>query len=128
MRATRDLGIVPDPEPANLARLAELLVRLHGRQIGVDIEHLPHQPTDSAGLRAGGSFEVATVHGQLDILQHSETIPAYETLAADAVEIEWRGLTVSVCSLEHLCEMKRRAGRPLDLRDLEALEAAHPGA
>ena len=37
-------------------------------------------------------------------------------------------LMVSVCSLEHLREMKRRAGRPLDLLDLEQLDAAHPGA
>lgn len=126
VRATRDLDIVPDPEPGNLARLAGLLVRLEGRQIGVDTEHLPHQPTDPAGLGAGGSFQVATVHGQLDILQQSATIPAHATLAADAVEIEWQGLTVKVCSLERLRDMKRRAGRPLDLLDLEQLDAAHP--
>lgn len=126
VRATRDLDIVPDPEPGNLARLAGLLVRLEGRQIGVDTEHLPHQPTDPAGLQAGGSFQVATVHGQLDILQQSATIPAHATLAADAVEIEWQGLTVKVCSLERLRDMKRRAGRPLDLLDLEQLDAAHP--
>lgn len=127
VRATRDIDIVPDPEPANLTRLAELLVRLEGRQIGVDTEHLPYQPTDPDGLRAGGSFQVATVHGQLDILQQSDTIPAHEAIAADALEIDWQGLTVQVCSLERLREMKRRAGRPLDLRDLEQLDAAHPG-
>lgn len=126
VRATRDLDIVPDPEPANLVRLAGLLVRLGGRQIGVDTEHLPHQPTDPAGLQAGGSFQIATVHGQLDVLQQSATMPAHDTLATDAVEIEWQGLRLKVCSLEHLREMKRRAGRPLDLRDLEELDAAHP--
>ena len=125
VRATRDLDIVPDPEPANLARLAELLVTLEGRQIGVDTEHLPHQPTDPAGLESGGSFQVATIYGQLDILQQSGTIPAHGTLAADAIEVEWQGLTVQVCSLDRLREMKRQAGRPLDLRDLEELDAAH---
>lgn len=128
VRATRDIDIVPDPEPANLARLAELLVRIEGRQIGVDTEHLPYQPTDPAGLQAGGSFQVATVHGQLDILQQSATIPAHETLAADAIEIEWQGLAVQVCSLERLREMKRRSGRSLDLRDLEELDTAHGSA
>lgn len=125
VRATADLDIVPDPEPANLSRLAKLVASLDGRQIGVDTEHLPHQPTDPAGLQAGGSFQLATIHGQLDILQESAEIPSYATLAADAVEIEWRGLPITVCSLEQLREMKRRAGRPRDRFDLEQLDAAH---
>lgn len=126
VRATRDIDIVPDPDPANLSRLAALVARLEGRQIGVDTDLLPYQPTDPAGLTAGGSFQVATIHGQLDILQQSDTIPSFATLAADALSIEWQGLAVDVCSLEQLREMKRRAGRPLDLRDLEALNEVHP--
>jgi len=128
VRATRDLDVVPAPDPDNLARLAELIVRLEGRQIGVDTDHLPHQPTDASGLQAGGSFQVATVHGQLDILQQSDTVPPFETLAAEAIGIEWQGMEVNVCSLGHLREMKRRAGRPLDLHDLEQLDATHPGS
>jgi len=125
VRATRDLDVVPDPEPDNLARLADVLGSIHARQIGVDTEHLPHQPTDPAGLASGGSFQLATDHGQLDVLQESETIPAYESLAADALEIEWHGLRVQVCSLERLREMKVRAGRPIDLHDLQQLSEAH---
>ncbi len=126
VRATRDVDIVPDPDPANLERLAGLLRELDARQIGVDTELLPHQPTDPDGLAAGGSFQLATVHGQLDILQRSEVIPPYRTLAEEAVEIDWRDRRVRVCSLGHLREMKRAADRPLDRLDLDALAEAHP--
>jgi hypothetical protein len=124
VRATRDMDIVPDPERANLERLAAVLRAIEAQQIGVDTELLPHQPTDADGLTAGGSFQLATVHGELDILQESGVIPSYEALAEDAVEIEWRGNAVLVCSLERLKQMKRAAGRSLDLLDLEALEQA----
>jgi hypothetical protein len=125
VRATRDVDIVPDPDPRSLERLAGVLGKLDARQIGVDTELLPYQPTEAAGLAAGGSFQLATVHGQLDILQESDVIPAYSTLAEDAVEIDWRGNSVRVCSLRRLREMKRAAGRPLDQLDLDALAEAH---
>jgi len=125
VRATRDIDIVPEREPDNLERLAAVLRALDARQIGVDAELLPNQPTDPERLAAGGSFQLATVHGQLDVMQESGVIPSYPALAADAVEIDWRGHTLLVCSLERLREMKRAARRPLDLQDLAALEQAH---
>lgn len=40
VRATRDMDIVPDPDPANLTRLAAVLGELDAEQIGVDTEVL----------------------------------------------------------------------------------------
>jgi hypothetical protein len=125
VRATRDMDIVPDRDPTNLERLAAVLHKLEAQQIGVDTELLPYRATDAEGLAAGGSFQLATVHGQLDVLQESDVIPAYSTLAADAIEIDWRGHAIRVCSLARLREMKQAADRPLDRLDLEALAAAH---
>lgn len=125
VRATQDLDIVPDPEAGNLERLAAVLQELGARQIGVDTELLPNQPSDPAGLAAGGSYQLATEHGQLDILQESDVIPGYPTLTEDAIEIEWRSLRVRVCSLARLLAMKRASGRRRDLADVEALEDAH---
>lgn len=125
VRATRDMDIVPDPDPANLERLAAVLRELDAHQIGVDSDTLPYRATDPEGLAAGGSFQLATVHGQLDVLQESGVIPSYATLAEDAIEIDWRGRRIRVCSLERLREMKRAGGRPLDRLDLDALADAH---
>jgi hypothetical protein len=125
VRATRDMDIVPDPDRRNLERLATVLRELDARQIGVDTDLLPYQPNEPDGLAAGGSFQLATVHGQLDVLQESEVIPPYQTLAADAIEIDWRDHRVRVCSLQHLRAMKRAANRPLDRLDLDALADAH---
>ena len=51
---------------------------------------------------------------------------AYETLERDAREATAFGVTIRVCSLSALREMKRAAGRPRDLQDLADLAAAHP--
>jgi hypothetical protein len=101
---------------------ATVVRAIAGRQIGVDTEFLPHQP-DTAGLAAGGSFQLATSHGQLDILQEGGAIPPYAELAGSALETEYEGLRIRYCSREHLIEMKRAARRPLDLRDLDELGA-----
>ena len=68
---------------------------------------------------------MATTHGQLAVLQASESIPTYATLAVDAIEIEWRGLALTVCSLRQLVAMKAKAARPVDLYDLTDLAEAH---
>ena len=123
VRATKDVDIVPDPSPANLERLATVVRAIDGRQIGVDTEFLPNQPTDAAGLAAGGSFQLATIHGQLDILQAGGSIPPYDELATAALLANYEELSLRYCSRDHLIAMKRTAGRPIDLRDLEDLGA-----
>jgi predicted nucleotidyltransferase len=67
---------------------------------------------------------VVTDLGRVDILQGLPQIPAFATLDADAVDVDMDGLTVRVCSLGHLLDMKRASERPRDRDDLEALEAA----
>jgi hypothetical protein len=123
VRATRDVDIVPSPARDNLERLASVVRAIEGRQIGVDTEFLPYRPTDPEGLAAGGSFQLATVHGQLDILQEGGAIPPYAELAGAALETVYEGLRIRYCSRDHLIAMKRTARRPLDLRDLEELGA-----
>lgn len=83
------------------------------------------EPTDPAGLGAGGSFQLTTSLGRLDILQESDAVPAYARLANSAATARFRARGVRVCSIAELVRMKRRAGRPQDVADLAALEAAH---
>lgn len=64
--------------------------------------------------------------GDLDIVQGLEGVPSYDELRAAAIDVEIAAVIVPICALEHLRAMKRAAGRPRDLVDLEDLEAAQP--
>lgn len=135
IRATQDVDICPSPDPSNLYRLASLLHDLGVRQLGVGDEgfrehEMPFDPTTAADLARGGNFRLETPLGVLDIMQSLPGIDAehtYETLSRDALEADAFGITLRVCSLSALRQMKRAAGRPRDLQDLADLDAAHPG-
>jgi hypothetical protein len=134
IRATKDVDICPNPDIANLKRLATLLEDLSVRQLGVEEggfqEHeMPFDPTRAEDLAQGGNFRLETPLGVLDVMQWVPGIDgehAYPALARDAEEATAFGVSLRVCSLGALRQMKRAAGRPRDLQDLADLEAAHP--
>lgn len=129
-RFTKDLDITPARDRDNLTRLAGLLEEIGTQQLGVgefEPDEFPYDPTDPDDL-ARGNFRLATSLGALDIMLWLPGISdeeAYSVLAPDAVMGEVGGVPVAVCSLEHLRVMKRAAGRPQDLRDLEDLDTAY---
>lgn len=49
----------------------------------------------------------------------------FETLLADADQVRLGDVRVPVASIPHLVALKRAAGRPQDLADIQALEAVH---
>ena len=118
-RATKDLDIVPDPEPENLKRLAAALSDLNASVLGMEefAEEEVVQP-DAAGLEMGGNFVLATSRGRLDIMQLIGPDLEYADLDAAAVEDEVFGHQVRFCGFEHLIAMKETAGRPEDEIDL----------
>jgi hypothetical protein len=126
-RLTGDLDICPDPDPANLRRLAGVLAELHADHLGAgdfDAREIPGDPTDPDSLAAGGNFRVMTDLGVLDVMQWVPGIDsdhAFARLAEDAIEGSVFGVRVRVCSLDALRAMKRAAGRAIDEQDLEAL-------
>ncbi len=130
VRATKDLDIVPDPAPENLARLARLLIDIKAQHVGIgdfSPEEFPFDPTDPVQLAEGANFRLDTARGPLDILQWVSGIDAdlaYDELAPQALTVKFRDTQIRVCSLEHLRAMKRAAGRPQDLEDLERLNGA----
>jgi len=128
VRATKDLDIVPDPEPENLTRLATLLRDLGAHHVGVGdfcAEEFPYDPTDPEHLAQGANFRLETRLGPLDIMQWVAGIeedPAYAALARGAITVPFRDGDLAVCGLEHLRAMKRAAGREQDLLDLRELD------
>ena len=129
IRPSRDLDIVPDPEPENLRRLSRLLADIDARHVGLgdfDPNEFPFDPTRPEDLQGGANFRLETALGDLDIMQWVAGIdadPAYTALAANALSGELGGVPLRVCGLHDLIEMKRAAGRPRDLDDLQRLGA-----
>ena len=125
LRATMDVDVVPEPSKENLARLDALLADLGGK---VDVGgRLLDSEAISTFLKTGDRTLVVTDLGRVDVLQGLPQVPAFEALDAEASDVQMDGLTVRVCSLEHLLAMKRASERPRDRDDVEALEAAQEG-
>jgi predicted nucleotidyltransferase len=125
LRATRDVDLVPDPSPENLARLDALLVELGGKvEVG---DRLLESSAIRTFLRTGDRTLVLTDLGRIDILQGLPQVPTFSALDERATEVDLEGLVVKVCSLDDLLAMKRASDRPRDRDDLEALEAARDG-
>lgn len=121
-RFTRDLDICYATDKTNLERLGQLLVSLEARLRDID-EDLPFVP-DARTLRQAQILTLATREGDLDLLADPPGSPGYAALRRRADTIDLEGASVRVASLEDLISMKRAAGRPQDLIDVEALEVA----
>jgi hypothetical protein len=125
IRGTKDCDIVPDPAPENLDRLARLVANLGGHvQLGESL--LGSERSIAALLRSGERALIATRLGDLDIVQGLEGVLPYAELRASASDVEIADVSIPICALEHLRTMKRAAGRPRDLVDLDDLDAAQP--
>lgn len=120
-RVTRDLDICFATDSANLDALGEVLVDLGARLRGVT-DHVPFRP-DAATLRRVRILTLETIDGPLVVLVEPDGAPAYPALRARSERLDIGGMLVAVASLEDMISMKRAAGRPKDLLDLEELEA-----
>jgi hypothetical protein len=121
IRTTRDLDITYSTEAPNLDALGGALVGLDARLRGV-AEVVPFVP-DSRTLRGAELLTLETSAGALDLLASPPGAPAYHDLKRRAELIAVEGRDVLVASIADLVAMKRVAGRPRDLEDIEALEA-----
>jgi len=118
---TRDLDICYARDDANLEALASALQEVHARLRGVD-EDVPFM-LDARTLRNGDSFTFETDAGDLDILGTPAGTNGYAELLRTAEELDLGGLTIRVASIDALIQMKRAAGRPKDLIEVEVLAA-----
>lgn len=128
VRATKDLDVVPDPDPANTPRLFEALDRLEAEPIGVGDfrpEELPVRWGPDA-LDAGGNWVLLTTAGRIDVIQSLAGIEGWNELHLHAVEADLGGIgRVRFASYEDLVKMKRVADRPPDRIDLDRLARIH---
>jgi predicted nucleotidyltransferase len=126
IRATKDVDVVPEPDPANLERLARVLRGLDAQVEGADDfdrNELP-DPLDPAALESGGNWVLSTKFGRLDIMQWIGEVPLWRELAPNAIEDEISDLRLKVVNYDGLVMLKEMAGRPEDLMDLQRLREA----
>ena len=121
VRATEDVGVVPDPDPENIARLIAVLEALDARLLlnperGVDEDV-------KVALFDGRNLTVTTSHGDLDIVQRLPGVPPFGALSSEGLEVELFDVHFRVCSRKHLIAMKRARSAAIDLADLERLES-----
>ena len=127
VRFTADLDLIVDLEPENLGRFIQTMTELGYR---------PRNPVNVGDLLDPAVREQwkrekdMTVISFVDPSQPmtlvdvfiEEKIPFREIMQA-IVQMEARGIMIPVVSVQHLKRLKKAAGRPQDLADIEALEA-----
>jgi hypothetical protein len=118
---TQDLDVCYERGSENLHHLASALTSIHARLRGTD-DDVPLS-LDAETLAAGDHFTFITDLGDLDCLGIPAGTLGYDDLKKDAVDVDLDGLTVAMASIDDLIRMKRAAGRPRDLAELEILGA-----
>jgi hypothetical protein len=119
---TQDTDVCYARDDENLERMTRALQEIHATLRGApkDIPFLLEAKT----LKMGDRFTFDTDAGALDILGQPSGIPGgYEELERAADEMDLGGFTVKVASIDDLIRMKRAAGRPKDLIEVEVLGA-----
>jgi hypothetical protein len=118
---TGDIDICPALDGENLDRLAAVLDDLAAMRRGMPDGVVA--PLDARSLRLGDVFTLTTRYGDLDLLAHPHPGLAFDRLARGAISTEIMGRVALVAGLDDLMAMKRAAGRPKDLVELEILGA-----
>ena len=129
-RGTKDVDIVPDPEPANVERLHRALSQLGAESLEVGDfrpEEMPYR-WSAEGLAQGGNWALMTRYGRVDVMQYVagilEDTDDYYELAERALVVPTSVGRIAFVSYEDLLRMKYAAGRDQDLIDIRALREA----
>jgi hypothetical protein len=119
------------PSPRNIERLWSALVELRARPRGLeDFRREELRPFDLDSLLRGGSWLLDTDLGSLDVQQTIANVPLgdepWRLLREQALEVELEeiGAPILVAGRDDLILLKRAAGRPQDLVDIESLRLA----
>jgi hypothetical protein len=118
VRATRDLDVVV----ATGQETAVGLVRLCDDWQATRPDGSPEERRVPS---QGWPLHLRTIHGRIDLLAEQAPPLDLDGLLSRADERRVDGVPAPICSLADLVALKRLAGRPTDLEDLDRLETAH---
>ena len=131
VRATVDLDVVVDLEPAAAQQAVRALEGLGLRpRVPVSAADFA-DPSIREGWIRDKHMQVLSFYDPQHLAREVDVFVAYpldfETLVARAVPTAVGQRLVPVAAPEHLIEMKRAAGRPRDLDDIQALQRIREG-
>lgn len=117
-RMTNDVDLIPEPDRANLGRLAAAL-----RSVGGAVLNAGHESLEISAsmLPRATIWQITTRHGDIDVLHDAPGAGSYEQLRQRALVIELGALRVQVAGRDDLIRMKLARGRARDLADVAAL-------
>jgi len=118
VRMTNDVDLIPSPEPANLARLADALNDLGARVLNPGNDHLS---IDAHMLPGATLWQMSTRHGDLDILNDAPGAAPFPQMRQRALVVTLGDLDIPIAGREDMIRMKRASGRAVDLEDIAAL-------
>jgi hypothetical protein len=120
-QVTFDIDVVPDADPANLARLSAALtalragVRSSDAVDGLAVQH------DAASLPRAEIWNLHTRYGDLDLVMQPAGTAGYKDLDRDAQTIKLGSVPVRIASLADVIRSKEAAGREKDRVTLPGL-------
>jgi hypothetical protein len=121
-RLTQDLDVAIAASYDNIARLTAALLELDARIVGPDGQRSRSVPSAPL-LASSDQWHLITDHGLLDILTLPAHLGSFEEVRARAHEVPLGDLTIPIAHRDDLLRMKRAAGRPQDLADVQLLES-----
>jgi hypothetical protein len=120
---TNDADIVPEPDDANLERLAGALRSLGARlRVASEPDGVPFDP-HPALLQSMRVLNTTTRCGDLDLTFAPAALDDYRALEAGSSTFEVAGVFVRVASLADIIRSKEAAGRAKDHATLPILRA-----
>lgn len=117
-RMTNDVDVIPAPDSENLSRLAEALRALEARVLNPGSEKLE---IDAATLPRATIWQLATPHGDIDVLHEADGAAPYAELRERALVIALGDTRIPVAGRDDLIRMKLARDRPTDRADIAAL-------
>jgi hypothetical protein len=127
VRLTADLDLIVDLDRENLKRFIQAMKKLgYGPRVPARAEDFA-DPATRAAWKREKNMEVFSFINQskpmalIDVFI-DEKIP-FEAINRDMVRVKAKGITIPVVSISHLKMLKKAAGRPQDIADIEAIES-----
>jgi len=128
IRTTKDVDICPRPSEGNYKKLLLAMADIHGEPILGDLADDHDVKLDLDGLRHGGNWLLITEYGRLDLMQDlsgpDDSRWGWDELFKKSVIKKLAGYECRFCGYEDLLALKRAAGRPQDLLDVEGIQEA----